>query len=269
MELDVHASALINQLRVRDQRGMGRIETPTEAGAANIDRLASLDASASFIRVWDSSIIPGNLQVPSYSQAVITRAHPRLPAMEVNRRVRLKAERAKVFLGRLLDPDLTGAYFVIGERAITQCINLGDGGEVHASQLQHLLDLAHAHAISIRVLADKTVTPGLADQFALYTLDGQHKVGYVETIMGSWYSARTQDVDKLHSCFSEISREAMDAEPSRTFIREVLESWRSLRKQSPAEPPKEKTSSSRLTAAQETIVSASPEHMRAPWRMEP
>lgn len=262
------AEDLIRHLRAPDQRGMGRIET-AENGADNIDRLSALDAKAQTIRVWDSTIIPGNLQTPDYSGAVIQAAHPKLPHYEVRRRVLLKDQRAKTFLRRTFDENLRAAWFVLGERAVTQCINLHDEGDAHARQLRHILMLSAHEKIVVQVLPDGIVTPGLADQFTLYGLDEDSRVGYVETIMGSWYSTRLDDVAKLHSTYSDIAREAMSPESTRRFIREVLGSWRSKKRESP-ESTEESGSSSppsveRVTNALESQERGHPQS----WRREP
>ncbi|KOV66575.1 hypothetical protein ADL00_17310 [Streptomyces sp. AS58] len=262
------AHEIINHLRAPDQRGMGRIET-AETGPSNIDRLSALDATAETIRVWDSTIIPGNLQTPAYSGAVIQAAHPKLPHYEVRRRVLLKDQRAKTFLRRTFDENLKAAWFVLGERAVTQCINMQDQGDMHASQLRHVLTLAAHAKIVVQVLPDRVVTPGLADQFTLYGLDEDQRVGYVETIMGSWYSTRLDDVAKLHSTFSDIAREAMSPESTRRFIREVLGSWRSAKKKSP-DSTEEPRSSSAASVDRVTNALESQERGAAqPWRREP
>jgi hypothetical protein len=244
---------------------MGRAET-AENGASNLDRLAQLDATAATIRVFDSTVIPGNLQTPAYSAAVIEAAHPRMGPMEVRRRVLLKDQRGKAFLRRTFDASLVTAWFVIGERAITRCLD--DEDESHAVQLRHIATLAAHERLVVQVLPDRLVTPGLADQFALYGLDGEHRVGYVETIMGSWYSTRLEDVAHLHSTFSDIAREAMSPSATRTFIREALTSWRSARKASP-ESTEEHRSCSRHTPGRETTALESQERARPSWRSEP
>jgi len=254
-----HADELIRSLRARDQQGMGRVET-AESGIDNLDRLASLDATAETIRVFDSTVIPGNLQTPEYSAAVIEAAHPKMPPIALRRRVLHKEQRARALLKRTFDERLRMAWFVIGERAITRCISL----DLHALQLRHILALgAHAKLV-IQVLPDNKVPAGLAEQFALYALDDAHRVGYVETIMGSWYSTRSEDVARLHSTFSDIAGEAMSPMASQTFIREALTSWRSASHTSPESTPEPRSSSAR-TARPGTTALESP---RAPWRME-
>lgn len=261
------AEELIRQLRAPDQRGMGRVEA-AENGPSNINRLADLDATARTIRVWDSTVIPGNLQTPAYSDAVIRAAHPKLPGMEVRRRVMRKEIRARAFLRRTFDHDLGTAWFVIGERAITQCIHLAEEGDAHTGQLWHLSRLAAHAKVIVQILPESIVTPALADQFSLYGLDEDHRVGYVETVMGSWYSTSLDDVAKLHSTFSDIASEAMSPTATRRFIREVLGSWRSAKRES-LEGTEESDSSSPRTHERVTSALESQERPRAPWRSEP
>lgn len=261
------AEELIRQLRAPDQRGAGRAET-ADSGPSNINRLADLDAVAHTIRVWDSTVIPGNLQTPAYSEAVIRAAHPRMPAYEVRRRVLRKELRVKAFLRRTFDEDLWSAWFLIGERAITKCVHPDAGSEAHMQQLRHLLTVSAHAKINIQVLPEDVTVPGLADQFTLYRLDADHRVGYVETIMGAWYSTRPDDVAKLHSTFSDISGAAMRPTPTRQFIREVLGSWRSAKRQS-LENTEENPSSSAPIAERVTSALESQEQPRAPWRSEP
>jgi hypothetical protein len=258
------AEQLIRALRAPDQRGMGRVEA-SDTGPSNINRLADLDAMATTIRIWGSSVIPGNLQTPQYSDAVIRAAHPRLPTMEVRRRVLQKEVRQRAFLKRTFDEALSHVWVVISERAITQAVHLD--GSVHVQQLFHLSRLA-AHAKIILQVLPEGFTPGLADSFSLYTLDEEHRVGYVETIMGSWYSTRSEDVAKLHSTFSDIGGVAMSQTATRLFIREVLNTWRSANPVLP-DSIEESRSSSPRTPVVETSASESQDSPRAPHRTEP
>lgn len=261
------AEELIRALRAPDQHGTGRAET-TDSGPSNINRLADLDAVAQTIRVWDSTVVPGNLQTPAYSEAVIRAAHPRMPAFEVQRRVLRKELRVREFLRRTFDEDLWSAWFIIGEQAIIKCVHADSEGDAHMQQLRHLLTVSAHQKVNIQILPHDVVTPGLADQFTLYRLDDVHRVGYVETIMGAWYSTRSEDVAKLHSTFSDISGAAMRPSSTRQFIREVLGSWRSARKESP-ESIEESRSSSPRTPRPATSALESQDSPRAPHRTEP
>ncbi|MFJ5950710.1 DUF5753 domain-containing protein [Streptomyces noursei] len=251
-----HVDELIENLRAPDQRGMGRVER-VENGVTSIDRLAALEAHAKTIRAWDQQAIPGLLQTPRYSAAVIQVANPRLPAMEVRRRMLLKSARTEAFLTRTRVRGLGMAWFVIGESAIVHSFR--DQEETHALQLRHLLTMSGHAKVMIQVLPAHKIPAGLADHFTLYGLEEDKadpdtgsrlptkRVGFLETIMGDWYSTRLDDLAALHSAFSELIRDAMTPEASRTFIREVLASWRATQRTTSPEPTMGNPSSSPAT----------------------
>lgn len=243
----MHAEELTKQLRAPDQRGCGRVQQ-IETGADNIDRLAALDASAVAVREWNSAVIPGNLQTIAYSAAIIKAAHWRLPSQEVRRRVLLKSARSRAFTS---NDSLEYACFVVGERAIVGAIT---GDAEHIEQLEHLLILARMPRFVVRVLPEDPPPPGMADSFSLYRLDDEHRVGYVETVMGAWYSTRSDDITRLSSVFDEIRRIAMSPPDSERFIRGVLESWQGRKTESLASTA-ERPSSSVRTPRRETTAS--------------
>ncbi|MCQ4041996.1 DUF5753 domain-containing protein [Streptantibioticus rubrisoli] len=257
--MTAYADELIRSLRARDQRGMGRVEQ-IESGVESIDRLAALEAEATTIRAWDQQAIPGLLQTPMYSAAVIEASNPRLTAMEVRRRMLLKSARSEAFLRRIIGPTPPRTWFVVGEAAVTQSLR---DVETHARQLRHLLMVASKDNVSLQVLPASIVPPGFAPHFTLYGLMGRQnitvldekpptqRVGFVETIMGDWYSTRLDDVARLHSAFSELMREALSPTASRTFIREVLESWRSAQRITSPEPTTERSSASPATPTED------------------
>lgn len=225
----MYTQEIIRTLRAPDQQGMGRLADGTvQYGDQNLDRLAQLDAVAHTVRVWDRWTVPGVLQTPDYSAQIIRTAHPDIDHDELVRRVIAKDRRAKEFLRRILHAgELSMAYFVIGEEAILRCANAEvDGGAGHALQLQHLVELSHHPRIALRMMPEFAVIPYNATQFALYALDDGLRVGYVETIMGSWYSTQTEDIARMHSCFSDVMGAAMNSQATRQFIEEVLETWR-------------------------------------------
>lgn len=258
------AEELIRYLRAPDQRGVGRVES-TESGGPNIERLAQLDAQALTIRAWDSTLVPGNFQTPRYSEAILRAAQPHLNGFERRRRVILKEQRARALLRRLESHENPPrVYVAVGERALTHPVGVSE--EVHREQLQHLLEVSERRTLSLQVMPDN-VRP-LTDQFTVFALDADHRVGYVETILGSWYSTRLEDVARLHSAFSDIGREAMSRQKTRAFIGEVLGSWRSAKRKSRART-EENGSSSPRSPGRETSASESQERPRAPWRSEP
>lgn len=245
---------LIRQLRAPDQRGMGRIEE-AEYGVPNVERLTRIDNAAVTIRSWNSRCIPGLLQTPEYAMALTEAINPHLPMMEVRRRTLLKSARTQAFMRRTLTGDLRLACFLVGEEGI---IHSTQDTNAHAMQLRHLLMMSAHEKVMIQVLPGHKIPPALSDHFLLWGLEEEtsdpdgpkipkQRMGYIETIMGGWYSTRLDDMARMHSGFSDMIREAMSPEDSRTFIREVLNSWRAVQSRTSPEPTLEPRSSSPAT----------------------
>ncbi|MFG2022675.1 DUF5753 domain-containing protein [Streptomyces sp. NPDC048825] len=257
---------LIRQLRAPDQRGAGRIEE-AEYGVPNVERLTRIDNAAKSIRSWNSRCIPGLLQTPEYMMGLTQATNPHLPLMEVRKRTLLKSARTQAFMRRTMTGELGMAWFLVGEQGI---IHSTRDTNAHAMQLRHLLTMSGHAKIMIQVLPAHKIPPALSDHFLLWGLEEEsadpdgprippQRMGYIETIMGGWYSTRLDDVARMHSAFSDMIREAMSPDDSRTFIREVLASWRALQSRTSPDSTTEPGSSSPATPTT-TALELPPQH---------
>ncbi|MDX2708076.1 DUF5753 domain-containing protein [Streptomyces sp. PA03-6a] len=212
-------------LHADDQSGQGRAATP-ETGPITAERLTAVEACAVSVRAWNASIIPGPLQLTRYAAAAIRTRVPTLMHDEVMRRAYARAARVDSFLQRWASVDQVGqAQFIVGEAALRQPLA---NAQAHVAQLQHLVNLAGSNPrIDIRVMPEGRPTPGRSGQFALYGLRGAKlsRLGYLESIVGGWYSTRTADVARLHSAFDTMTEAALSPDDSRAFLTEVATAW--------------------------------------------
>lgn len=248
---DVTQQDLIQELRAPDQRGTGRID-PAPTGPRNVDRLAEMDKRSIRIRMWDYFLVPGVLQIPDYSRSVIRSAYPHMSSIDLERRVMVKQSRAEAFLRRSKRLVTGMAWVVVGEHAITHPMT--DDPEMHRRQLRALIALSRQSGITLQVVPETTAVPALHPSFALYDLDDESRVGYVESIMGAFYSTRDEHIQDMHIAFSDLRHMGLMPEASRRFIWEVMESWRELRWESPASTT-ESASPSPTTQQPETTAS--------------
>ncbi|RKN35923.1 DUF5753 domain-containing protein [Streptomyces hoynatensis] len=222
---------LLARLRARDQQGAGRVED-VAYGAEGIESLTRLDGRALSIRSWGGpTAIPGLLQVPVYMQALTRAAHPDLPEMEVRRRTLLKSARVQQLIHRLAEPRGPWVHLIIGERAVTT--PLPGSTAVHIAQLKHLLIMAQRERVGMQILPHDHVPPALADHCLLYTLPPEGRagaweyphVGYVETVIGGFYSHRPGDMNRMLSAFSVMQRVAMNQGETLRFIQGQVDQW--------------------------------------------
>lgn len=210
---------LIRALRAPDQRGCGRMSGGM--GASATDRLAQLDAASESIRAWSPLLIPGLLQTTLTSLAAIRSRTPSLPEEEAGRRMQTRLHRSENFLRRMQGrTGDTRAWFIMGEAALTQPVT---NSEFHAHQLEHLLGIIDGYPrISLRVLPDDASNAGTIEPFSIHALQDGPRIGHLETILGGWYSTRSEDVTRLYSAFGLLGAGALERLETRRVIEECL-----------------------------------------------
>lgn len=210
-----------------------------------------LDAASESIRLWSPLLIPGLLQTTLYSLAAIRSRTPSLPDEEAGRRMQTRLRRSERFLERLATlsgPDGPHAWFIMGEAALTQSVTNAD---FHAHQLEHLLHIIDTHPrIRVRVLPDDASTAGSMEPFSIHALADGPRVGHLESIVGGWYTTRSEDITRLYSAFSVLGKWALEPNETRRVIEACLIECR-------ATGGTEPSTSSRPTATP-TIACSSP-----------
>jgi len=191
-------------------------------GAAATDRLAMLDAASDSIRLWSPLLIPGLLQTTLYALAAIRSRTPSLPDEEAGRRMQHRLRRSESFLANFgaAGPSDAHAWFIMGEAALTQSVTNAD---FHAHQLRHLLEIIDAFPrIRVRVLPDDASTAGTMEPFSIHALADGPRVGHLETIVGGWYTTRSEDVTRLYSAFGLLGKHALEPDETRRVIQACL-----------------------------------------------
>jgi hypothetical protein len=223
-------------------------------GAAATDRLSALDAASESIRAWSPLLIPGLLQTTPYALAAIRSRTPSLPDEEAGRRLQTRQRRSDGFLRRMYGPGDTHAWFIMGEAALTQSVT---NAAYHAHQLRHLADIIDNHPrIRVRVLPDDASNAGTMEPFSVHALANGPRVGHLETIVGGWYTTRSEDITRLYSAFAVLGKWALEPRETRRVIEECLRECKIRSGEGPG-------SSSRPTATP-TIACSSPALPPAP-----
>lgn len=247
------AKRALAALKAADQTGTGQV--PGGVGAEATDRLADLEACMQTYRCWSPSVIPGLLQVGTYTAGAIKAHTPSLSPEEMTLRVTHRRRRATAFLEHMSARPDGAAWFLVGEQAITRPLQ---NAHTHGHQLRHLLEVtAQCPLIVLQVLREDSPMPGTLEPFSIYHLETGPRVGHLETVIGGFYTVSAANITRLHGIFSEMIGCAMSVRDSRDYITEVLDScwtW---------DPSTEPVSSSPPTATP-TTVSTSPVPTPAP-----
>lgn len=113
---------------------------------SQVQRLYAIEDGADSVRVYDNLLVPGLLQTPEYTRAIVTQAVT-LRQVEVDQRVEVRQRRQ----GRLTGSNPLQLTAVLSEAALRQQIG---GPAVLRQQLTHLVTMTEAHpdTIEIRVI---------------------------------------------------------------------------------------------------------------------
>jgi transcriptional regulator with XRE-family HTH domain len=109
------------------------------------DRLVGLQEAADSIRTFEIQYVPGLLQTPAYTRAVMERGLPAAPSREVNRRVELRMKRAEL-LGR---PDAPQLWAIVDESVLLRVLG---SREIMREQLEHLIEMAEQPHVTVQVV---------------------------------------------------------------------------------------------------------------------
>lgn len=109
------------------------------------DRLVGLQEAAAAIRTFEIQYVPGLLQTPEYTRAVVRRGLPTAPAAEVRRRVELRTRRTEL----LLRADAPQLWAVIDESVLLRVLGSVD---VMREQLAHLVEMAQRSNVTVQIV---------------------------------------------------------------------------------------------------------------------
>lgn len=186
------------------------------------ERYVDFESTATVIREYDSSLLPGLLQTVDFARALVPSLSPRSdPNPEwVDRVVRLRMERQKRILNR--DVEL---HALIDEAAVRR--NIGSR-VLMVRQLEHLIQSTQRDNVRIQVVPfEAGHHAGLQGSFHHLTMpvvdeDPFEAVVYVEGQFGSFVLDKEAEVATFLAIFRDISsRVALDEEASIRWLKQL------------------------------------------------
>ncbi|KEZ34415.1 helix-turn-helix transcriptional regulator [Frankia sp. CeD] len=173
-----------------------------------------LEADASSINTYQTSLVAGLLQTPEYAAAVIRSTWPELPDEEVRRRVSLRTSRQE----HLSRPEPPRLWVVLDEAALRRPVG---GREVLNGQLRHLVDVGTQPNITIQVLPfDVGGHAALGTSFThLRFPDAEDpEVVYLEVLTGSLYVEKPDEVRQYRDKLDHLRALALNPSASAEMI---------------------------------------------------
>ncbi|MER6085998.1 helix-turn-helix transcriptional regulator [Streptomyces sp. NPDC001833] len=183
------------------------------------DRLVGLQEAAVAIRTFEIQYVPGLLQTPAYTRAVVERGLPTAPAGEVKRRVELRMRRREL-LHRVDAPQL---WAIIDESVLLRV--LGSRG-VMREQLEYLVEMAGRPHVTLQIVPlDLTNASAPAIPVTYLRFGGLDlpDVVYLEHIKSANFLEDRDETEEYRVVLDRLADEALNPRESLALLRDTLE----------------------------------------------
>ncbi|MFE9675450.1 helix-turn-helix domain-containing protein [Streptomyces sp. NPDC006259] len=184
------------------------------------DRLVGLQEAATAIRTFEIQYVPGLLQTPAYTRAVVQRGLPTAPVREVERRVELRTRRT-----RLLDrPDAPQLWAVVDESVLLRVLG---GPEVMREQLDHLVAMATLPHVTVQVVpldVTHASAPAIPVTYLRFGGSDLPDVVYLEQIRSATFLEEQDETEEYRVTLDRLADEALSPRDSLVLLRETARS---------------------------------------------
>jgi hypothetical protein len=180
--------------------------------------LVALEGAAERIRTYEPFYVPGLLQTPEYTRAVIQAGPGRLLAHEVVRRVDLRQERQR----QLDQPDAPRLWAVIDESVLLRAVG---GPDVMRAQLEHLVKMMERPRVTLQIAPlDVTAAVGVGTGVTClrFALSDLKDAVYIEHLTDSTFTQKPQVVEEYRNMLDRLGACALTPAESLAVLRERI-----------------------------------------------
>jgi len=183
------------------------------------DRLVGLQEAADSIRTFEIQYVPGLLQTPAYTRAVVERGLPSAPAREVSRRVELRMKRGEL-LQRADAPQL---WAVIDESVLLRVLG---SREVMREQLEHMIEVAQLPHVTVQIVPLDVTNASAPSMPVTYLRFGGldlPDIVYLEHIRSATFLEDRDETEQYRVTLDQLADDALDPRESLIRLRETVE----------------------------------------------
>jgi hypothetical protein len=177
-----------------------------------------LEEAASIIRSYEAQVIPGLLQTEDYARAVIGLGHPLAGQDEIERRVGLRMNRARI----LRRPRPPRIWTVIDEAALRRPLG---GQEVMRGQIEYLLTVSKLPHVTVQVASfERGGHSAAGGSFSIlrFTEPALPDVVYLEQLTSATYLDKREDLDNYTTVIDQLCVEALSAGDTTRFLTDMV-----------------------------------------------
>lgn len=194
------------------------LEHAAHLRADYLDHIA-LEDDATYIREWQPVLVPGLLQTPAYTEAVIASSPQYIAPERIDHLVKVRAGRqAKIEEGG-------AAYTAILWEAVIRHPLVS--AEVHQEQLSTMLEVGERKNVTVQVLPfGAGAVAGFTDAFFTFSFESEPTVEAValENLRGASVLEAPEDLAAYANAFDHLRSAALAPDVSAQLIRSALRS---------------------------------------------
>ncbi|OXS37019.1 helix-turn-helix domain-containing protein [Streptomyces sp. XY006] len=182
------------------------------------DRLVGLQEAAATIRTFEIQYVPGLLQTPAYTRAVVERGLPNAPAGEVERRVELRMHRARL-LTRAEAPQL---WAIIDESVLLRVLGSTD---IMREQLAHLVKMAERSNVTLQIVplsVTNASAPAIPVTYLRFGGLDLPDVVYLEHIRSANFLEDRDETEEYRIALDRLADEALKPRESVELLRQTM-----------------------------------------------
>ncbi|MBB4717546.1 transcriptional regulator with XRE-family HTH domain [Streptomyces luteogriseus] len=183
------------------------------------DRLVGLQEAAATIRTFEIQYVPGLLQTPAYTRAVVERGLPNAPAGEVERRVELRRHRARL----LSRDDAPQLWAIIDESVLLRVLG---SPEVMREQLAHLVEMAQRSNVTLQIVplsVTNASAPAIPITYLRFGGLDLPDVVYLEHIKSANFLEDRDETEEYRIALDRLADEALKPRDSLELLRQTME----------------------------------------------
>ncbi|MDQ0718426.1 transcriptional regulator with XRE-family HTH domain [Streptomyces luteogriseus] len=183
------------------------------------DRLVGLQEAAATIRTFEIQYVPGLLQTPAYTRAVVERGLPNAPVSEVERRVELRRHRARL----VSRDDAPRLWAIIDESVLLRVLG---STEVMREQLAHLVEMAERSNVTLQIVplsVTNASAPAIPITYLRFGGLDLPDVVYLEHIKSANFLEDRDETEEYRIALDRLADEALKPRDSLELLRQTME----------------------------------------------
>ncbi|WP_436536518.1 helix-turn-helix domain-containing protein [Actinoplanes sp. HUAS TT8] len=228
-ESDEETTALLLALAAESRNGKDRpwYQDRTEDIPGFFGEYVMLESSAERIRAYEFELFHGLLQMPAYTEAILSVNAGRFSTEEIRQRIDIRTQRQT-----LLTKGRAPRLEVILNEAVLR--RVAGSPAVMIEQLDHLLTVSRWGNVSVRILpfsaglhAGVTASaPFTLLDFPVYEPSGvpfESPLAYVDALAGALYLQKPEQITVYEMVWKDLESRALDETASQEMVRATME----------------------------------------------